>query len=88
MAPAKLRLFKEGMSTGYEGPDTDPPKWHRWNVVRGNVRQGVINAVITCNDESRGMVTCFSEEEFEWLRARIQGVVKAPSPSPLNVLPG
>ena len=62
------------MTGGYDGAKDEPPTTFFWNLEKDTSGfYSGIQAYIRAGSEVRGVVRLKSDEEFEWLRRRIQG---------------
>jgi len=59
-------------TSGYEGPDEDPFVVQLWLLVKipSGVHGGILGQIV-CNGEVRGTLQLKDEDEFNWLKPRI-----------------
>lgn len=70
-------MNEKSVSGGYEGeerPDREHSDWARWDLRRisSGLHAGVV-AQVCCNGVVRGLVELKDEEEFKWLKKKIDG---------------
>jgi hypothetical protein len=73
----KISHSEKSVDSGYEGvesPDREHSDFKRWNLRRisSGLHPGIVTQV-ECDGQARGIITLFSEEEFNWLKPRIDG---------------
>lgn len=81
---SKISHSEKSVDSGYEGeerPDREHSDFKRWNLRRisSGLHPGIVTQ-IECDGDARGIITLFSEEEFNWLKPRIDGDQRLESP--------